>query len=217
MSDPTDKLINERLHAIFPTKEIADRMLDLVVTKKPIGVSRKAYYPYYKEYYAKWIKPWIDSMIETKQSIVFEFSIFCANGEMSEQTLYNKVNQSSRYLIDFMDTPNLTYALWRKTVDFHRKDPVRKGVVIEFIKELRENFAGDSPQPRMIVAREDGLPKWRHNMNEWLEGNMIYPFIQEGLALTPEVVRELKLELHGLKGIMATVNATAVKIVKANE
>lgn len=206
-----DKQISERIAAIFPSREIASKIVDLVVTKRPVGVSKLSYYSYYREYYALLYKPSIDEMIKTKQTIIFRYDIFCP--EVSEQTLYNKVNQGIRYLIDNLD-PDRTYHQWRDIVTITRSKS-RGGVVIEFIAEVRRanqaNMSGE-----LVYPKEDTTPKWRLDMDMWLESVSTKPFIRENMTLSLKEVEELKLELKELKGIMFDVKPVSIKIMRVN-
>jgi hypothetical protein len=220
MSDQNDNFkqqVEERVNALFPTKELRAKVTDLLVAKRPIGVSRHCYYPYYKQFYAEKIKPTIDSMIETKQTVIYRYDTFCVGPQsVSKRTLYSRVYQSIRYLVDHMDTADAKYRLWRDITTITR-DEKRGGVVIEFLPDFRsgnidEPFTGD-----LIIPKEDKVltPKWRLEMNKFLETENTPPtWMKEGLALSTEEIKTLKLELSDVEGIMVNVTSSCVKIIK---
>ena len=218
--DDVDKQLRDRISEIFPSKDIQAKIVDLVVAKRPTGVSRKCHYPYYKEFYANQIKNEIDKMIQNKSSIIYRYSTFCeGDGAFSRQTLYLRVNHSIRYLLDNMDTPDKRYATWKKIVNITR-DNKRGGVVIEFIPEFRggesdKPFTGDQVTSDAIVPKTAGMPKWTVDMNNYLEDeDATKPFHVEGLALSPEEIFNLKVSLGELNNIMFSVTSSTLKIIK---
>ena len=212
-----DQQIAQKMRAIFSDPAAASRITNLAVSKRPPGVSHKTYLPYYKEYWGFWIKGQIDAMIMSKQTLIFDYKTFCSDGMMSKNTLYQKVNQAIRYLIDNMDTPELSYLNWRKIVHIHRVHPKYEGVVIEFIPEV---IAGLDPTNlsggRLIVPKDDTTPKWKQELDMWMESDSSKPFLREGLALTETEVKELKIELSEIRGISSSITATHVKVMKIN-
>lgn len=207
-----DTLIRERLNTIFPSAEAAARIASLIASKRPVGVTRKCYYPYYREYYAMQIKESIDKQILTRERIVWLYAEFCP--EISENSLYCKVNQSIRYLIDFLD-PNGTYAMWRKVVDVKR-DKVAKGIVIDYILEFRKGNEGKSFGGTMVQPRETTTPKWRIEMDNWLESDSTKPFHVRGLLLSEKEIIDLKMELKELVNLLVDVKAHEISIVRIN-
>jgi hypothetical protein len=214
MPDETDKAISERIHAIFPSKEIAARIADLVINKRPIGVSKRAYYPYYKETHASMVRGPIDKMILSRESIIFRYAEFCEGASaMSENTLYNMVMQATRYLVECMDTPEMKYRAWRASVRFHRSKS-RGGVCIDFKPEFRAHDNKDLGE--LVIAPEDGTPKWKIEMDNWLESDDKKPFIREHMTLSAMEVKDLKMEILELKGIMGSIDCTSIKLMKVN-
>jgi len=205
------KKMREHMHSVFPDAATASRMAALASSHLPSGVSTKCCYPYYKELYALQIKKTIDEMIRSKETVIFRYNVW---GEtMSKQTLYTRINQSLRYLVECLDTPDMRYSSWRKLVNITRSEK-RGGVVIEFIPEFR---GGDTIAPfvgELVVPAEVGTPKWRLDMDEWIESDETRPFVRERLALTVEVVKELKLELKQIMGVAANVDCTSIRIIR---
>lgn len=215
--DDTNNQISNRLSSIFPSVQVANKVIDIVTSNKPYGWGPKSNATYFKEYYAKEIKEYIDKMMVSREPIIYRYSLFCnENTGMSKQTLYTKVNQSIRYLCEKMDTPDGRYRKWLDQVDVWR-DSERDGVVIEYPAGFARPELNDvMPKPEFIQPKEQ-MPRWRRELDEWLDSNSDLPYVQEHLALSPEEVKQIKIELAGLKGIQANVNGTSIKIIKYNE
>lgn len=204
----TDQAIKERLESIYPNPEVAAKIVNLVVHNRPLGWGRKSNAPYYKEIYAKQLKTEIDKMIANNKPLCFRYATWCnTNTGMSRQTLYNRVNQSIRYLVEQMDADR-TYYNWLQSVRIERLHGV--GIVISYIAGLSasEQFKADEIEPR------ENMPPWKRDMEDWLESDNITPFCKEGLALSPEEVFNLTKTLGALSNIQAFVDSASVKIIK---
>ena len=204
-----EEAIKKKLEAIFPSPEVASKVVDLVVKgSKPDGWSRHSNAPYYKKEYAESIRKSIDKMLESGTDIVYRYDVFCVNTGVSKETLYLRINQSIRYLVERMDTADNKYKNWYEAVNVTRERGV--GIVIRFVAGLHEAGSNFEPEVLVPVAQQ---PVWKQRMYNWLESDREKPFIQEGLALSPDDITQLKLELHGLKTILASVSAATIKIV----
>lgn len=207
-----DQQLRDRLHSVFPNPQVANRLIDLAVNKRPEGWSKKSQAPYYKEIYANMLKKDIDAMLLSREDIVYLYNSWCGLHReiMSEKTLYNRVNQSRLYLLKFLD-PNGVYWNWYQIVRIEQERSL--GVTIRFIEEFRNGSPDSQFKAATIISRED-VPKWKQKMEEWLEGDSEVPFILEGLCLTPEEVNTLKLDLSLLSGIACSITAVHIKIVR---
>lgn len=212
MSDEEkDKDIKERLHSIFPSPEVASAVVDLVVHNRPKGWSRRSNAPYYKEIYATAIKREIDAMIDSGgKELVFRYAVWCTDATgISPKTLYNRLNQSIRYLIDHMDTRDHKYGKWYEGVRIESKQKL--GIVIRNIlgiNEMPENAHTELVEPKA------NMPMWMQKMEQWLESDEQKPFVQEGLLLSPEEIRKLNLQFMSLSSVAASVTSSCVKIIK---
>lgn len=210
-----DKGILSKAHTLFSSPEIASRMCDLLVTKRPDGVKHSCYYPYYKEFWGEKMKVAADKMIADREDIIYRYSEYCGDNGVSEQTLYLIVNQSIRYLVEKMDTPELKYRLWYDATQ-RKRSQKRGGVTISWIRGLEsfgvKDFVGES-----VIPVEAGTPKWMVDMNEWLEGDGAKPFLRERLTLSQEEVVELKQQIAACRGVIGSINAVQVKLMKVNE
>lgn len=211
MNEETDKEIKKRIEGIFPHPSTASAMVDLIVHKRPRGWSRKSNATYYKEIYAKQMRESIDTMIASGNRLIYRYETWCNedHGDMSPSTLYLRINQSIRYLIEQMDTDEHKYAKWYETVRISREKNV--GVIVEFIPGLA-NESGFKPD--VIEPKDIGRPPWERQMDEWLESNNNSPFVKEGLALAPEEIVTIKIKLQQLSNVMANVTSSSIKIVK---
>lgn len=175
--------------------------------KKPPGWGIHSSCPYYKKVFADQIKVYVDKMIQTKEPIIFRYATF---SNMSAATVYNRVNQSLRFLVEQLDDKDFTYYHWRALVNIRRISGL--GVRIEYPIELLNK---DTFQPDTISAESDS-PMWRRKMDEWLESdNKKKPFSQENMALTPTQVAELREELKPIRGIIASVTSSKILIMES--
>jgi hypothetical protein len=203
-----------KLHSLFPSQEIASQLANLVVSKRPLGVSKQSCYTYYKEVYAMKIKESIDSMIKTGDALLYRYSTYCdCDGGISRETLYKMINQAVRYLVDRMDNVDLKYFSWRNSVNIRRSEE-KKGVFIEYSQGFKmvtgiKDFKGE-----LVTPGGEGTPKWKLEMNDWLESDSTKPFIKERLTLTEKEMIELKQELAEDIRIMFSVDCTSVKLIK---
>lgn len=203
-----------KLHSLFPTQEIASKMANLVVSKRPLGASKSSCYTYYKEVYALKLKDSVDEMMKSGESLLYRYSIYCdCDNGVSRETLYKMINQSIRYLVENMDTQELKYYTWRNSVDIRRSED-RDGIIIEYSKGYKmvtglKDFKGE-----LVVVGNDSTPRWRIDMEDWLEGDSTHPFIRERLTLTAKEVSELKMELKEDIRIIFSVDCTSIKLIK---
>lgn len=211
MSIEQDKILGR-----FTNPLVKSKVMDLLTSSKPEGWGRKSFAPYYKEFYAKSIQADIDKMIETRESLLYRYDKFCTQDGLSPRSLYLKINQSIRYLVDCLD-PEQKYLEWQATTDLkiHRG----LGIIIEYKPEFRTingtpTSTGDLISPVKEVEATYS-PQWRLKLDRWLEDSEeTKPFVVEKLALTDEEVKNLKFELDQLQGIIHDVRSGCIKILK---
>ena len=197
---------------IFVNPKIAAKIVNLVTSAKPVGWAHHSNAPYYKALYANELKPFVDKMLEDKQDILYRYSVWCAEPTgMSPQTLYIRVNQSIRYLIDFMDDDQHTYASW---YEFARVERIRNlGVRISYPPGF-----GNSDGVKMVpesVSPKVTKPEWFRKMDEWLEdGDNFEPFVKEGLALSNDEIMDIKIKLSALTNIQSSITEDRVAIIR---
>lgn len=204
----------QQIKSIFPSPQVANQLIKLVTSPQPLGWSHRSNATYFKEEYAQQVKSDIDKMIDTRNDIVYRYGIWCGNGagQMSNQTLYIRINQSIRYLIERLD-PHSLYRKWYETVGIQRKKGL--GVVIYFLDEFKETNKSAFKAEEILPIKQQ--PAWMKKMDDWLEDDkQIQPFVQEKLALTDDEVNVLRESLIQLGGIEASVSSGFVRIIKVN-
>lgn len=215
MSELTNKELVDTAKKLFPNEEIASKFVNMMATSRPEGTSKKSSYPYYKEFYARKIQPRIDDMIKGKGSLIFRYAEFCGSGGFSESTLYLFVNQASRYLVERMDKEDLRYFQWKNTSKTTRSKE-RGGVCIDFLPGFRCNDDVNFT-PELVQAIADGTPRWRIDLNEWLENDKATaPFCREGLTLSLEEMNGLKVEMRSVRGVEVSINCKKIMAIKVN-
>ncbi len=210
MSEETTEEKKKRfVNDIFPSPEVAARIVDIIVHNKPQGWSRKSNAPYYKELYALRTKKHIDMMIETKKDVTYYYAVWCGEKEekMSRQTLYVMINQSIRYLLDKIDTPDRKYGKWWETVKVHIKPGV--GIRLEYIVGF-----GEAGEDITLTVPDANKPVWKQQMENWLESDTTTPFCQENLILSPQEVKDLKESIGVLVNIQYSITMSHVKLIR---
>lgn len=202
---------NNPIRDFFKNPKIEKAVVDIVVRKKPVGWSRRSNAPYYKEYYAQTLKAQIDAMIADRKDRIFPYASF---PQHSKQTLYLRINQSLRYIIDYMDDDNKTYAKWSEMVEITRERDVR-GIRISYRPEFQGMDFSKEFIPVAIESRSQ-VPTWKQEVDDYLENSQPgdKPLHIDKLCMTPEQVIDLNTSLKPLEGIMYSVNAHEIKIIK---
>jgi len=212
MSDNEQKK-DQPITVTFPSGRVANKIVNAVTSNKPIGVSRRSQYPYYKENYAKWVQKDVDKMIEqraTGNPLVYDYAVFCtAESNISELTLYARISQGVRFLVDNMDDQQQTYYKWYNDVEISKNKKLG-GVAIMWKPEFIST--GDL-RPRLAEPVQD-IPKWRRDLTEWLDGEQSEPFKKENLLLDIDTIKSLKAELEGVMGLFVSINSKSITIVK---
>lgn len=177
---------------------------------KPPGWSRKSNAPYYKEAYALQVKVWIDKMIQTKEALFFSFDQWCVNG-MSRQTFYNRLNQSVRYLLDYLD-PTLEYKTW---YDSTRRNtaPNKLGIIWEY--RCVSNIEPTTLGSLTISDKNEITPEWLIKLRNWIESSSSTPFVVQNLVLTKEQVHALEAELNQIPSLTYQISYNAIMVVKS--
>jgi hypothetical protein len=208
-----DAAIRDRIKQIFPTPEIASKVIDLALSKKPQGWSHKSNSPYYNERCALQIKKDIDTMILSGGAILYRYGLWCPKDGMSPNTLYTRVNQSIRYLIDKLDTPERTYLQWWQRVRVSRKHAVGDTLALKiyFSDVALDNMHAEISEPEVIT------PVWKQRLEDWLESpELTKPFVKEGLSLSPQEIAEIKASFSQVANVQVSVSHNYVRAIKIN-
>ena len=210
MPSPTEEQIKEAIKGII-NPQVKRAVMDSIVTnKRPKGWSRRSNAPYYGEFYAKQIKATVDEMLKSKQSVIYEYKTF---PDLAPLTLYFRVNQSLKYLVDCMDDELKTYKHFISSIRVERSQK-KGGILLSFKEEFAGEFALDFT-PRSVLPDSE-TPKWRQKIDKYLEDGRPEdrPLIIDNLCLTPDDIRKLEIEFAGLSNIMVDITSSTIKIVK---
>lgn len=203
--------IRNKIREIFVSPELSAKVVDIVVHgNRPNGWSRRSNATYYREQYALQMKSTIDQMWIDRQDRFYSYETW---KHMSHNSVYLRLNQSLRYLVDNLD-PDKKYARFLQMVSITRER--NKGVKITFNEEFRHaDTSSFSPAP---VIPKSEAPKWKQKIEMWLEESEPgdKPFLLEGLMLSPEEVREVKLTFAGLKNVGASISHSTIRLIKMN-
>lgn len=201
-----------RLRTIFTDKVVQQKMVESVVHNRPLGWSRKSQATYYKEPYALELKKALDIMMETNKEFCFGYAWFEKTFGLGKDSLYLRVYQSMRYLLERLDPDKIYTRFWEEKVEMHRERG--KGVTIRFKKEFQTGGPEFAPTEVMPESEE---PKWKQRMNVWLESDDTTPFLQNNVILSPEDILSLEVQLDALgDSVMSSITAHSVKLVKRN-
>jgi hypothetical protein len=214
-SSPSDDGFKDRIKEIFVDPTVSEKIVNLVTTNRPPGWSHRSHATYYKKCYAMELKPCIDKMMIDKNPIIYKYSTWCSPSTgYSPQTIYNRVNQSLRYILDNMDDSKHTYAEWYELVNVRREKG--KGVVISYIPGFGNNDEETVLKPESIEP-QNTKPIWYRRMDDWIEDNNNFePFVKENLCLSDEEQIELKIRLSGLSNIQASITQDRVALIRLN-
>lgn len=202
--------VQRRINQIFVNPAVSAQVADIVIRKKPPGWSRKSQAPYFKECFGQEMKEVFDAMIKDRLDRVFSLEKF---PKLKMDTIYLRVNQSIRFLLTYLDDADKTYARFCEMIHVTKDKGV--GVRLSFLEGTREREVLDfTPVPVMPKADE---PLWKEKLDTFLEeGAVGVPFHIEGLALNSEQIRDIKLSVAQLKGVMLHVTAHSIKAIKIN-
>lgn len=206
---------NDQLKAVlFSDPKLQSQAVELLVNKRPFGWGRRSVAPYFNEHYGAQAKAVLDDMLKTRKDQCFYYDFFLKKFGISKATLYQRVHQSIRYVLERMDDKEHTYARLYSMLEVKRQHGV--GVVLRFRPDCREGDVQDF-KPKPVDSREDA-PEWKDKMDAWLESATPddAPFYKEGLALTSSEIKNLEDSLAGLSGIIFSITSYSIKIVKVN-
>lgn len=190
----------------YPDGTTAQKVVDMLVRKRPLGWSRNSYATYYNENHAVQVRRELDSMIETKHDKLFRVENMKG---MKINTIYLWINQAFRYIIDYYDGPeqgNGKYEKLFNEIKIKKEEGI--GVSIRFRDFKAYELRGED----FVIDNDKTL--WRNKIDEYLNSDDCKPFTMGKLLLSSEEVSQLKAELDGLEGIQYSVTNREVKIIK---
>ena len=191
---------------MFPSPNVAEAMVTLVTSERPQGWDRRSTATYYKPRFAREIQPDIDKQIESRKDLLYRYDIWCTDEtRISPQTLYARINMASRYLVEKLD-PTGKYAMWNAEAIVRRIT----GLGIRISVESHDHV----PLSAEIVEPKEDAPKWKSELEDWLESESDEPFVKERLALTEDEVKQIKGQFVNMAGVIASVTPVSIRVVK---
>lgn len=205
MSQETTNAVKD----FFKNPQVSKAVVDMVVRNRPVGWSRRSNAPYYREAYALALKGQIDAMLKDRKDRVFRYDQF---PQHSKETLYLRINQALRYLLDFLDDETKTYSKWNEMVAITRERGL--GIRISYRSEFRESGLGAFVA--VPVDQKSSAPIWKQKVDDYLENASPAdkPLHITGLCLTVEQLADLKTSMKGLDDVMFSATAQEIKIIK---
>lgn len=207
--------LHDKITQIFKNPAQAAKVVDAIVQgPRPAGWSRKSMAPYYKELYGQEMKESLDTIMANRIDVIYDYETFEKMG-MSRNTVYLRVNQSLRYLMERMDPDHKYAKFYRECLQITKERNV--GVRISLIPEYRNSQVSEF-KPKPVMPKSEA-PLWRRKLEAFLESAQPgdKPFIQEHLALTPEEIKALKESFYGVKGFLVNITSFSVKVVRIDE
>ena len=201
-----------RLRTMFTNKQVQAKMVEAIVTNKPVGWGRKSQATYFKEPYALELKKILDDMIATNKEFCFSYKWFEETFGLGKDTLYARVYQSMRYLTEKLDPDGIYKKFLDERVAVRRERG--RGVVLRFQQAYQQG--GPVFEPVEVISASEE-PKWRQRMNTWLESEDDSPFIQSNVILSPEEITSIEIQLAALGDhVMSSITSHSIKLIKCN-
>lgn len=198
-------LIREALKQLIQTPEFITAVSNN--RRLPNNVSRLSVYSYYRPEFALQVKLVIDEMIETKRDKEWRYLDF---PDLRPRTLYQRIFQSIKYLVDNLD-PDGKYAAFKKITVL--SDKVSKtGVRLSWVRDMldgREFKATD-------VTLDYKMQQWKLEIDKFLTDTTKKVLHLKSLALTSEEIESLRVSLE-IPGLYPFISEREIKIIKSDE
>lgn len=210
MPPPPNNITRDDILSMSPSIPVGEQ---LPPTPNPVYDPR---YPYYKAHFAMELKAVVDKMLATGLEQEFRFDTF----KRAASTLNNRLSQSFRFLVDYLDDEVHTYARARANTVLVRKPT---GIRMRFKDKLKTIKATDL----IAVAVQDnetdaeGVPLWRAELDAFLaspyNGADTAVLHTKKLSLTPDEQNEIAVTLTTLgDDYLSRVTPTEIKVIKLN-
>lgn len=198
---PPSKTLLDALKELMTNPAFQEQMAKQVVNKRPPGTSSRSNYAYYREQFGLEMKVVFDEMMVSKKDKIYLY----ANFKISRTSLYLRVNQSIKYLLNELDFDG-TYKKFKDQITVER---VKTGVAIQFLKDKLQGI-------QFIPSDYEGEDKPRSIMQEiesFLQDDECKVF-KKDVMLSPEDIKQIELSLSPLETVNAVVLNHQIKIVK---
>ena len=202
----TEQHAANAVREFFKDPKVAEAVVNSVVKRKPTTWSRRSNAPYYNEHYATQLKHVADEMLRTREDQVFFYKVF---EKISHNTLYIRINQSIRYLVENLDTGDV-YHKWSEMISVTRERNV--GVILA-LKEQYRSTPSVEFRPKPVLPVKD-IPVWQRQIEDFLEDPRQTKLHIDKLCLTPEQMKEINASFVGVTGVLKVIRAHEIKLVK---
>lgn len=202
--------LDDKIKKVFLNPQLQRAVVEQAVSDKPKGWGRKSNAPYFKEIYGLQMRDVVSQMMSDRQPVLYDYDTYLQKYGYSKETLYLRVNQSLRYLTERLD-PDDMFKNFMEMVDVTRERGL--GVLMRIKPEFVHGPSDFQPRPVELSA---GEPKWKQSMDDWLENSTpeSIPFHKEGLALNPEEIKKVELQLEPLVDVLKSITSHSIKLVK---
>lgn len=152
-----------------------------------LGGDLKGTRPYYAKLHAEEVQPVVDEMIATGDP--FEFTFEAHAPRWAPATVWVKVNQAVKYLVEHMDMPDNKYKKWRARVLICKKPT---GVLMEYTdkigsEDVLQKLVAQKAR-RKEIAKEQNTNAWKSVILDFVSNSRTkgdYKHIK-GVSLTEE-------------------------------
>lgn len=171
---------------------------------RPQGQKKSSNNPYYREKFALELKAELDKLHGSTKDVMFFLLDF---PELRRDSLYLKINQAFRYLIDNLDlNPPNKYRELRDCIIITRESG---GVRIS----LKRDSSGRPLMAREVASKEEVL-SWKDRMENFFEQSVPGDtFKQFGLSLNEEEINLIKQSTAELSSFITKVTHNSVEII----
>jgi hypothetical protein len=186
--------------------------VDKMDIKKPVHWKRRSTASYYRERFGLEFKETIDKMLadERKEDVLYSYNVYCApDYGMTPNTLYTRLYQSMKYMLDYMDTPDHKYEDAMSKIELSRKKGV--GILLSFMPDVKLG----KPFLPETVKRADESASWKQELIDWM--NTPHEIgerkIVDKLTLTESEVNDWTIRLNNSESYTAVVTSNAIKVM----
>lgn len=212
---PAADNFEDKMKKVFMNPTVQNAVVDAIVTNRPAGWGRRSIAPYFKEKYGLEMKKVIDDMMQDGQPVLFEYEEFQRKFGQSPETLYLRINQSLRYLMEKLDDSDKTYGRFVERLHVFKKR--RVGIIMELAPTLTGDTKFDLTPKKIEPTTSE--PKWKEELQQYLETAQpgAAPFLREKLCLNPEEIQQVKDSLAPLgNSVLHSVTSYSIKVIRVN-
>lgn len=176
--------------------------------KRPEGQGKSSVSSYYNERHAFEVKKLLDEIEKSQNDGMVMYADF---PHLSKNSLYLRINQGFRYLIDSMDfdPPNK----YRSLRDFVKITRDKKGIRISIRK-----VGSDTPLTAQKVVPLEKSLEWKDRMEDFFESSKPGDrFEQDNLDLSDEEINDIKESCIQLTNFLLDITSDHIKILHISD